>query len=558
VSEGVAETADVRVLRWPWALGEDAATVRLVDGRGTLSFDGSAVLACPRGMRILAGTGGADLAPLARTRSRALFELPHGRTGAVETALEILGAAGHEQVRWSLGLEGSRTRFEKREGGDGQQESAESIAVFDWWEAFDDLFDAGEPPDAAIAWERVEGWLGQLSESGEPRRALIVEVAERLAPTILDCARRLRRVHQRHREMVPIHRVQRLDEESLRWYMRRPGRTLEEKVGHRQEILSVAHHETFDTLENRVLKDFLQRCVRAASRYTRRFQKDSRRSERVALVQRFSRACEEALRVPELESVQRPAPHIRPNHVLQSDPRYRGVWHWYQRLIRNEDKEDEIWNWQSRLWGDVCRFLLGAATSHLTRSSRERASGISNLTRAPFYVEPESRCGARLERGWEPGPFVIRRSGEISGVLTVVDSNQLSDHPAGACLAEMGGHGYLIREPLDASRGPLDIVVVWAINGLSTCREIDSEEMVASAKRALKRLGSDLVAEDFTARRVSGMILVSSLGGENRDLSASAAARRSEPKVNVLEIGSDPRCWDEAVREIASRLERRL
>jgi hypothetical protein len=543
VSEDVVETADVRVLRWPWALGEDAAAVRLADGRGTLPFDGTAILACPRGMRIAAGSGAAELEPLVRTRSSDLYELPHGRAGAVETALEIQGSAGFEHARWSLGLEGARTRFEKpREGGDGQQESAESIAVLDWWEAFNDLLVAGEAPDGAIPWERAESWLDRLSESGEPRRALIVEIAERIGPTIVDRARRLRRVHLRRREMVPIHRVQRLDEASLRWYIRRPGRTLEEKLGHRQEIMSVAGHETFDTLENRVLKDFLQRCIRAANRYGRRFQNDSRRSERVLLVQRFARACEEALRVPELESVQRLPRDVRPNHVLQSDPRYREIWHGYQKLIRN----------------DVCRLLLGAAASQLTRSARDRSSGISELTRAPFYVELESRRGGRLARGWEPGPFVIRRSGAIDGVLTLVDSSQLEEHPVGSHLAETGGHSYLVREPLDASRGPLDVVVVWAINGLSTCQEIDPEAMASSAKRALKRLGSDLVADDFTVHRLTGLILVSGLGAENGNLSGASSSKRSEPRVGVLRIGSDPRSWAEAAREIASRLEQRI
>ena len=40
-----------------------------------------------------------------------------------------------------------------------------------------------------------------------------------------------------------------------------------EKGGRRQELMAVARRESFDILENRVLKDFLHRCAGESMRY---------------------------------------------------------------------------------------------------------------------------------------------------------------------------------------------------------------------------------------------------------------------------------------------------
>jgi hypothetical protein len=544
----------VRLLGWPWSLGTLEDTVELVSGRGDLPFHGTAFLACPKGMHIHPVGGSADLALLGATESCDIYELPHGRTGSVESALEIQGYGGARYSTWFLGLNGARVRFEK---GPSQEhsESAESIAVFDWWDAFDDLLQLGDPPDNAIQWPRVVSWLGQQSRSSEPRRALIVEIAERLGASIEDHARHLRRILLRQRALVPVGRIQQLDDECLRWYIRQPGETLAEKAGHRQEIMSVVRHETFDTLENRVLKDFLRRCIRAGARYVQRFQREYPNSDRLLRVHRFTRLCDHALKLPQFDQVQRPRPGVQPNYVLQSDARYRDVWAWYQKLLRNQDSEEQIWNWQGRLWADVSRLLVGAAASYLTTSDGDTRTRVG-LTGAPFFVGREGRLGSRLGSSWAPGPLLVRRGGQPKGIVSLVDSHQASDHALVTKLAGLGGHLYLVREQI-GSPDERDVLVVWAINSMSTATEFDPASVSRSAAAALTELRRAAKIGSARIGRLDGLVLASSLG-EGNEIRVPATEQSGEARVTVMRVGSDPKSWDDAVLEIAASLDQWL
>jgi hypothetical protein len=507
-------------------------------------------------MRVLPAGGSSDLARLARTPEWDLYELPQGRGGSAESALEIQGYAGREYVRWLIGLEGARTRFEKSTDRE-HRESTESIAVFDWWNAFDDLLALGDDPDGAINWGKVVGWLGQQSEWHEPRRALIVEIAERLGSSIGHRARHLRRILLRHRDVVPVRRIQHLDQECLRWYIRQPGESLAEKAGHRQEIMSVVRRETFDTLENRVLKDFLRRCVRESGRYSRRFQKDFPNSERVLLVKRFAVSCKEALRFPEFDDVRRPRPDAQANYVLQSDARYREVWHWYQKLLRNQDSEEQIWNWQGRLWADVCRLLVGASCQVLIASASDRSKAPLSSSTAPFYVEPKGALGSRLADSWAPGPFVIRQGPNGRSVLSIIDSDESEEHEFIANLSGLGGHAYVLMESVDRPENRR-LLVIWAINAMASNLDSEPEEASASAARALSRMRRQLSAEIGPLERLDGLILMSRLGDQNESLSSFSRGDDVESQVSVNVIGSEPKCWDDGVLEIAAGLEQWL
>ena len=551
-----ATPTKIRVLRWPWALAGSSDTVSLEGGHGELPYQGSVLLACSTGMRILPIGGAADLARLGETDEWDLYELPHGRTGSVECALEMQGYAGGEQHRWLVGFNGARVRFEK--GPDMELlESAESIAVFDWWDAFDDLLSQGEGVDKAISWSRVERWLGQQSRSNQPRRSLIVEVAERLSSSIDEKARHLRRILLRRRDVIPVGRIQQLDQECLRWYIRQPGESLAEKAGHRQEIMSVVRQETFDTLENRILKDFLIRCIRAANRYSQRFKADYPNSSRILLVQRFARLCQDALQNPHFEEVRRPRPGAQPNYVLQSDPRYRDIWHWYQKLLRNQDSEDQIWNWQSRLWSDVSRLLVGAAC-HLARPGGNRSGArYSELTNAPFFIHQDSKLGSRLIEGWAPGPLLVQTDGKRPSVLSVIDANQASLHPVTSDLGLTGAHSYLVKEEIGADGSP-DVIVVWSINSMATTSELDPSEAAQSASAALKRIQERVPAASGHQARLSGLILSSTLGTLAEVSSFRDNLSDANSEVSIVRVGSDPRCWDGAVLEVAEVLEQWL
>lgn len=553
MSTDTLERDNVRILRWPWALGEASETVLLGSVHSAVPFEGITLLACPLETKIFPIGGSADLARLARTGQWDLYELPHGRTGSIESSLEMQAYTGGRHARWLVTLDGARTRFDR-----ARLESAESIAVFDWWDAFDDLLNQGEKPDGAILWSRVWDWLGQRSKSSDPRRSLIVEIAESLGSSIGDRARHLRRILLRRREIVSVQRINQLDEECLRWYIRQPGETLAEKAGHRQELMSVVRQETFDTLENRVLKDLLRRCIRASARYLQRFQKDFPNSGQILRVRRFAQTCDEALCLPEMEGIRRPRPGFQPNYVLQSDERYREIWRWYKKLLQNQDSEDQIWSWQSRLWADVCRLLLGSACYLKLVGEKKLDFGESLPVRAPFFINRESVLGSRLIRAWGPGPLPVRRGSAFGGVLSVVGAREANDHPIVAKLLGIGGHSYLVIEALGNGAAPCDVLVVWAVNSLATSRKLNAQEVIRSAKQALHRIWDQTDKARSRIRRLDGLVLVSALGGNTKVHSGLGRVVNGESSVLLLEIGSDPKCWDDAVFKIADGLEQWL
>jgi hypothetical protein len=58
---------------------------------------------------------------------------------------------------------------------------------------------------------------------------------------------------------VPVGRVQEIDRRAMLWFARQPGETLADRAGDDQRVLAVAREENFDTLENRVLSECLDR-----------------------------------------------------------------------------------------------------------------------------------------------------------------------------------------------------------------------------------------------------------------------------------------------------------
>ncbi len=544
---------EVHALFWPWAiLSSDKEKVSLGSENAVLPFKGSALLSSPRESRIIPIGGVADLSKLSESGQRDLYELPLVVGNESKKLLQIQG----DETRWEISLSGARTRYETDEANQ-TQETSESIAIFDWWDAFDDISNLGLEPDGAIGWNKITEWFSKEKSSKDPRRALIVEIAETVGPKLNDRVRHLRRILFRRHDMVPVHEIRQFDERSLRWYVRQPGETLAEKAGNKQEVLAVVRQETFDTVENRVLKDFLNRCNRAANRYLSRFQDEYPRSQRVITVRRYARACKEYLALPEFNFVRNPRTGVQPNYVLQTDSRYRDIWLWYQKLLKNQDSEEEIWSWQGRLWADVCRLLVGTASQLAASTETQELSPLA-LSQSSFFISPEGRLGSRLLGSWGPGPLPIVSRKSFSAMLSVIDASQIRRHPLAKNCGSAGGHVYLVKESVSGKGSHTEILVIWSINALASTHVFDSEKASLSATSALAALQEKFDSAGNAAIYLNGLILASQNGSEITTEISPKKSTRFFPQVSVLKIGSSPNCWDDATIEIAQHLEQWL
>lgn len=336
--------------------------------------------------------------------------------------------------------------------------------------------------------------LHERGEADAPPKSLIVRHVEddRLPDLAAPLARHPRRVLQTIRAQTPLARVSELDPACLRALVRAPGRTVAEKAGARQTILAVARTDTVDTLENRVLRDFLERSAAEAARYGRvhaRFD-DSRRWRQVQAWGRAARAEAAALLGAGVRSL--PAA-LTPNYVLTNDARYRRIWAAWQELLKREQAEDEAWLWQRRLWADLTRlFALSALV--WSRSLRE-------LALAPIGIAPEQQRGRWTMPVGHLGAFVLPRTGGRSLVLQLRDVE--ADERVPALARRLGTAFWLSVGTADGVE--LGSVAGWAAHA-ARVNEPGIDADIAAAEDAIAATG---------VPGLRGMVLRSLPGGQS-------------------------------------------
>lgn len=194
-----------------------------------------------------------------------------------------------------------------------------------------------------LTWTEIK----RVLDSGGPPEQPITRVAKANFAEVDELIRNLRKVLSRVREKVNIGRVQQVDAQCLRWLTRQPGRNAIEKAGSKQEILGVIRVENYNTLENRVLKDFMQRCFDLASLYLR--VNENKHNGRwkghatLKMVSRFRNLCSAGLSLEVMGSVRSLPEMPQPNYVLQQDRLYSKIWKAYCVLLRQEDVAEKLW-----------------------------------------------------------------------------------------------------------------------------------------------------------------------------------------------------------------------
>lgn len=189
--------------------------------------------------------------------------------------------------------------------------------------------------------------IKRVLDNGGPPEQPITRIAKANFADVDELIRNLRKVLSRVREKVNIGRVQQVDAQCLRWLTRQPGRNAIEKAGSKQEILGVVRVENYNTLENRVLKDFMERCFSLASKYLR--DNENIHNGRwkghatLKMVSRFRNLCSAGLSLEVMGSVRSLAEMPQPNYVLQQDRLYSKIWKAYCVLLRQEDVAEKLW-----------------------------------------------------------------------------------------------------------------------------------------------------------------------------------------------------------------------
>ncbi len=552
---------------WPWSVGIQKETTDLSSGSAAFDFYGSPVVSVSTKASLYLPQRNERFSPFGPTfrtlhGEYCLYETPHGVLASDQARDEMSAGAIRVQVpegmsTVQLSPKGAKPRHTPRpEEENSETELARTVLA--WSQLFDDLLDASLKKwkrENKFPWTAILEFIENMKlEASDPRMALIVHIAEAMHRQLRVTVEAARKVLIRERRILPAHRVTETDTACLRWYVRQPGETMAEKAAsNRQALLGITRRETYNTLENRVLRDFLSRCIQESKRYLDTEVGEDQTlmlSRRTSRVRSFRHLCSNLTRVAFLEDVAKPPASILPNYVLQNDSRYRQIWQFYVRLRRREDEEDRVWDWQSRTWADVARLLVNAALYELARSSQEgRASELllEEFLTSGIHLLREQRQGCRVRAGSEPGPFVARRRSEdpsTASVLEVVHPDLAHEHIATRDLGRMGGHLYLVLTPMAGGRRK--VIVVWAAHTAGAERIPTWEEIGRSAKQALDKHTLLLGERVPNFPEIHGFVVAS-------DLQANEAEPHegTSEQLPLVQVATDQRCWKDAVTWLA-------
>lgn len=540
---------DFQVRLWPWSC-EDDEIVFAKDGGLRFSYFGSPLFAVAEGVKLILPIRHERLIPhgpafSTLSGSVRLYEAPHGVLASKSQQSPTEGRLGFTQGhRWkNLLLETQYAKTEKASNEDAQ--SPLTATVRSWSTFFDDCLDStsegNKNIDHHLDWDQMEKYLEELQnrEQQEPRMALIVHLAEKMKARLAEVVHLSRRILLRERELLPAGRVAELDGACLRWYIRQPGETSAQKAAaNGQRLLGVSRRESFDTLENRVLLDFINRCNREAHRYQAIEVGDIyRQSARAQSVLQYRNICSELSKEPVFTNVGCLSTRVRPNYVLQNDARYREVWRNYQRLLRQEDEEDRSWDWQSRTWADLVRMILNTALCSMPNKF------IKQVLNASVRISKEQLLGQRLIAGAEPGPFALfSTNGHPQWILEAVHPDQATKHPVTKSLGRLGCHLYYVLNRIGSSERR--VLAVWAIHCASSNAKPDWANISVSAANALKHHARILSDHKLSVPRLYGLV------GASDDQSVDGDGELSTNGLLVLRLPTDYRRWATAISEL--------
>ncbi|WGV16015.1 hypothetical protein [Fuscovulum ytuae] len=361
--------------------------------------------------------------------------------------------------------------------------------------------------DPVNLWPRLRHAWKDAEDEADPRMAEIVKQAREIGQVLKELEHRIRRVLRRTRELTPLDRVQEMDRASMLWLSKQPGRTIAERAGPAQRILSTVRYENFDTLENRVFHAY----VRLAGLVAREWQREHRRaqgSDRFRIVDGFRLRCRMIARDLDELGVGIAEPGITPNYVLMQDKSYREMRLAWERLLRRERILDDLWAWQAQTWTDFAVLSIVLAIDELEEARL--------IAQSPIVWRQEAVTGRWFDQDRPLAVFWLEKTGRI------VEVQSRPEQP-GSLLTLARAHVSLrVTDPtrIDLPRR----VAVWTPHAMERIDMQDAADGAALTLAEIAQIASNEVMRD-------GLILAPAQEEPDR-----ATASRGRARVDAIAL----------------------
>ncbi len=284
--------------------------------------------------------------------------------------------------------------------------------------------------DKLVSYDQLYTLLEQYCSGDLARKhALILSIAQKAPPILRRLEPKLRKSLLNTRKLLPVERVNELDGKCLEYLLRLEGNTLRDKAQkNKMRIMGLTKEETYNLLENRVLKDFLERCIVKAKQYLK--EEEDFANQHQLLTNReqdqklklFKQRCADLSQKPPLATVNRQTTLPKPNFVLQKDHDYKQIWGMYLDLLREKRALDQSLICQQNLYQDVCELLVNIALCHLSSGAHMSLAEftLKALRSSNLSISLEQMNGHRIKAGSAAGPFLIQGHNGTNFSLEVV------------------------------------------------------------------------------------------------------------------------------------------
>ncbi|MBF0117804.1 MAG: DUF2357 domain-containing protein [Desulfobacterales bacterium] len=552
---------------FPWAAPNTDQRIPLFerDIPNTIKFWGSPVLLLAENIDIYLGQNtlpklGPPYRPSGSSqREFQLYELPQPFLLSSDKNVKITTIENGKKLRCSFTFQGAIKPPHKIKGNiDKMDDDINSSSLLNlissWVDIINEIIDSKFSDEQKknlnrytdtdyVHWEKIASLLlEEKHRQDEPRMALIVKIAKNMQEIIQQISGNPRKMLMRSNQIQRIEKIQEIGSNSLRWIARQPGRTIPEKGGTKQKIMAVVRISSFDTLENRVLKDFLKRSIEASFRYIKehiRFEENAK-SKRFRSVKKFNLLSKKILNAPFLNDVQTIESIVQPNYVLQSGHNYKELWEWYQRLIRQDYEIDNAWAWQSRLWSNIATFLISIVISGVSENKQIEVKPIAK-SRALFMSE--QICGSWLLTESVPGPCWFEYDNKVY-IIETVNSSHAHNHSVCRHLGGTGGHLYVLIT--DSETQKKVVIVFWGIHGASTTILPDIKKVAESAASTIYDFYQDL-SYHYTIPKMAGCVMISSMNHATTQAFEQYPKDNPKTKIYAIEFSASPQKWHDII-----------
>lgn len=210
--------------------------------------------------------------------------------------------------------------------------------------------------------EKVYEMLDDLN-TGEPPIRLISKIAEEHFNDIVSIAENMRKVLVRDRQLIPIDKIQQIDNSCIRWLTKQPGSNTAERAGNKQKLMGVVRLESMNTLENRVFKSFLKHCISNGNAYLKEY-KDYPAHNRVKAVKKLVVFAGKILKEKVFEKIGNLLTMPVPNYVLLQNHSYNLIWEWYKEFVKKSQIIEIMWKNKEKVFKEFFNLLVIASINH--------------------------------------------------------------------------------------------------------------------------------------------------------------------------------------------------